>query len=132
MATAKFTGKIENWDETTITEIEAGGKLTQASVKQSFAGDLEGDGSVDWLMCYRSDQTAEFVGMQRVVGRIGGRAGSFVMLQTDGTFDGKVAKGRLTIVPGSGTDELAGLSGSGEFNAPMGGEPSSELEYELG
>ena len=132
MATAKFTGKIENWDETTITEIEAGGKLTQASVKQSFAGDLEGDGSVDWLMCYRSDQTAEFVGMQRVVGRIGGRAGSFVMLQTDGTFDGKVAKGRLTIVPGSGTDGLAGLSGSGEFNAPMGGEPSSELEYELG
>jgi hypothetical protein len=132
MATAKFTGKIEDWDETTITEIEAGGKLTQASVKQSFAGDLEGDGSVDWLMCYRSDQTAEFVGMQRVVGRIGGRAGSFVMLQTDGTFDGKVAKGRLTIVPGSGTDELAGLSGSGEFNAPMGGEPSSELEYELG
>jgi hypothetical protein len=54
------------------------------------------------------------------------------MLQTDGTFDGKVAKGTLTIVPGSGTDELAGLSGSGEFNAPMGGEPSSELEYELG
>jgi hypothetical protein len=132
MATAKFTGKIEDWNETTIAEIEAGGKLTQASVKQSFAGDLEGDGSVDWLMCYRPDQTAEFVGMQRVVGRIGGRAGSFVMLQTDGTFDGKVAKGTLTIVPGSGTDELAGLSGSGEFNAPMGGEPSSELEYELG
>ena len=132
MATAKFTGKIEDWNETTIAEIEAGGKLTQASVKQSFAGDLEGDGSVDWLMCYRPDQTAEFVGMQRVVGRIGDRAGSFVMLQTDGTFDGKVAKGKLTIVPGSGTDELAGLSGSGEFNAPMGGEPSSELEYELG
>ena len=132
MATAKFTGKVENWDETTITEIEAGGKLTQASVKQSFAGDLEGNGSVEWLMCYRPDETAEFVGLQRVVGRIGDRTGSFVMLQTDGTFDGKVAKGRLTIVPGSGTDELAGLSGSGEFNAPMGGEPSSELEYELG
>ena len=46
MATARFTGKIEGWDENTITEIESGGKLTQASVKQSFSGDVEGDGSV--------------------------------------------------------------------------------------
>ena len=132
MATAKFTGKIEGWDENTITEIESGGKLTQASVKQSFSGDVEGDGSVEWLMCYRADDTAEFVGLQRVVGRIGDRSGSFVMLQTDGTFDGKFAKGKLTIVSGSGTDELTGLRGGGEFNAPLGGEPSSQLEYELG
>lgn len=132
MASAKFIGKIEGWDENVITETDSGGKLTQATVKQSFSGDVEGDASVQWLMCYRPDQTAEFVGMQRVVGRIGDRSGSFVMLQTDGTFDGKVAKGKLTIVPGSGTDELAGLSGGGEFSAPMGGEPSAELDYELG
>ena len=132
MATARFTGNIEGWDENTITEIDSGGKLTQANVKQSFSGDLEGEGSVQWLMCYRADDTAEFVGMQRVVGRIGGRSGSFVMLQTEGTFDGKLAKGKLTIVPGSGTNELAGLSGEGEFNAPMGGEPTAQLEYEVG
>jgi Protein of unknown function (DUF3224) len=132
MASAKFIGKIEGWDENTITETDSGGKLTQATVKQSFSGDVEGDASVQWLMCYRPDQTAEFVGMQRVVGRIGDRSGSFVMLQTDGTFDGKVATGKLTIVPGSGTDDLAGLSGGGEFRAPMGGEPSAELDYELG
>jgi hypothetical protein len=132
MATAKFSGKIEGWEETTISELGSGGKVTQASVKQSFSGDVEGAGSVEWLMCYRPDQTAEFVGMQRVVGRVGDRSGSFVMLQTDGTFDGQIAKGRLTIVPGSGTDELAGLSGGGEFNAPLGGQPSAELEYEVG
>lgn len=132
MATAKFNGKIEGWDESTIAELQSGGKLTQASVKQSFSGDVEGDGSVEWLMCYRPDQTAEFVGMQRVVGRLGDRSGSFVMLQIDGTFDGAVARGKLTIVPGSGTDELAGLSGEGEFNAPLGGEPAVQLEYELG
>lgn len=132
MATAKFNGKIEGWDENTIAELDSGGKVTQASVKQSLSGDVEGDGPVEWLMCYRADQTAEFVGMQRVVGRVGDRSGTFVMLHTDGAFDGKVASSRLVIVAGSGTGELASLSGGGEFNAPMGGAPSARLEYELG
>jgi len=82
-------------------------------------------------MCYRPDQTAEFVGLQRIVGRIEGRFGSFVLLQTEGVFDGKVATGRLTVVPGSGTGELEGLRGGGEFSAPHGGEPSVSLEYDF-
>jgi hypothetical protein len=131
--TTRATGtfKIEGWDEKPYTEIEAGGKLTKASVKQAFSGDVEGHGAVEWLMCYRPDQTADFVGLQRIVGRLGERAGSFVMVQTNGTFDGKEARGKLSVVPGSGTDELRGLRGDGEFTAPVGGEPSITLDYEL-
>jgi hypothetical protein len=129
---ASATFKIEGWDEKPYAEIEGDRKLTQASVKQAFAGDIEGEGSVEWLMCYRPDKTADFVGLQRIVGQIGGRSGSFVLLQTEGTFDGKVAKGRLSVVPGSGTGELSGLTGSGEFSAPSEGEPTIALDYELG
>ena len=129
-ATSKF--KIEGWDEQTYGEIEGGGKLTQASVKQAFAGDIQGVGTVEWLMCYRPDQTADFVGLQRIVGQIGGRSGSIVLLQTEGTFDGKEARGRLSVVPGAGTDDLAGLRGAGEFSAPQGGEATITLDYELG
>jgi hypothetical protein len=82
-------------------------------------------------MCYRPDQTADFVGLQRIIGRIGERSGSFVLLQTEGTFDGKEARAKLTVVPGSGTEELSGLRGEGEFSAPREGEPSITLEYEL-
>jgi Protein of unknown function (DUF3224) len=128
-ATGKF--KIDDWDEQTYAEIEAGGKLTRASVKQAFAGDIEGDGAVEWLMCYRPDKTADFVGLQLINGQLGGRSGSFVLLQTAGTFDGKVARGELSVVPGSGTGELGGLSGRGEFSAPLGGEPSIALDYDL-
>jgi hypothetical protein len=128
---ANSTFKIEGWDENPYAEIETGGKLTRASVKQAFSGDLEGQGAVEWLMCYRPDQTADFVGLQRIVGRIGGRAGSFVLLQTDGSFDGKEAKGKLSVVPGSGTEELSGLRGDGEFTAPVAGQPSITLDYEL-
>ena len=131
MATqAKATFKIENWDEQPYAELAGGGKLTRASVKQALSGDIEGDAEVEWLMCYRGDETAEFVGLQRIDGRLGERAGSFVLAQTEGSFDGKEARGRLSVVPDSGTGDLEGLTGSGEFVAPHGGEATLSLDYE--
>jgi Protein of unknown function (DUF3224) len=129
----RLTGifKIEGWDESAYSEEQDGRKLTQASVKQSFSGDIEGEGSVEWLMCYRPDQTAEFVGLQRIDGRLGGRSGSFVLLQTDGSFDGTEAKGQLSVVPGSGTGELSGLRGQGRFSAPRASEASMTLDCDF-
>lgn len=130
-AQATGTFKIEGWEEQPFADVDGGRKLTQASVKQAFAGDVEGEGAVEFLMCYRPDDTADFVGLQRIAGRLGERSGSFVLIQTDGSFDGTVARGRLEVVPGSGTGELEGLRGSGEFSAPHGGEPSISLEYDF-
>jgi Protein of unknown function (DUF3224) len=128
-ATATF--KIEHWDEKPYAEMEEGRKLAQASVRQALSGEIEGEAEVEWLMCYRPDRTADFVGLERIVGRIGTRSGSFVALHTSGSFDGAVARGELSIVPGSGTGELQGLRGSGEFTAPHGGEPSLTLDYDF-
>jgi hypothetical protein len=129
----RVTGRfnIDEWNESPYSEQDDGAKLSEASVKQTFSGDIEGQGSVKWLMCYRPDQTAEFVGLQRIDGRVGGRSGSFVLLQTDGSFDGKVARGQLSVVPGSGTGDLDGLRGQGEFNAPHGGQASLTLECDF-
>jgi Protein of unknown function (DUF3224) len=127
---ATGTFKIDSWDEQPYVETDEGGKLTRASVKQTFGGEIEGEGAVEWLMCYRPDQTADFVGHQRMVGRIGDRSGT-VVLESTGAFDGKEAKGPLTIVRGSGTGELAGIVGQGELSAPMGGEPSVSLDYDF-
>jgi len=128
-ATATF--KIEEWDEKPYAQIEGGGKLTKATVKQAISGDIEGEAAVEWLMCYRPDQTADFVGIERVVGRIGDRSGSFVLLHTGGTFDGTEARGRLSVVSGSVTGDLAGLRGVGEFTAPHGGQASMALDYDF-
>jgi Protein of unknown function (DUF3224) len=127
---ATSTFKIDSWDEHPYVEDEDGRKLTRASVKQTFGGDLDGRGEVEWLMCYRPDQTADFVGLLRLVGTVGGRSGSFV-LQTTGAFDGKEARGPLTVVRGSGTGELAGIGGRGELSAPLGGQPSVSLDYDF-
>jgi hypothetical protein len=133
MATrANVQFKIESWDEKPYAEVEGGGKLTRASVRQALSGDIEGDAAVEWLMCYRADQTADFVGLQRVTGRLGERSGSFIVRQEDGRFDGGEARARLSVVPSSGTGELAGLRGEGELVAPRGGQASFTLDYRLG
>jgi hypothetical protein len=122
---------IASWDEEPYVEIDEARKLTRATVTQRFSGDITGEGSVQWLMFYRTDGTADFVGLQRVVGQLGDREGSFV-LHTDGSFDGSTASAEWTVVRGSGTDDLDGLQGTGRMEAPMGSTASYELDYTLG
>jgi hypothetical protein len=128
--TAKASFEIKGWDEETYQDLAGDGKLTRASVKQAFNGDIEGSGSVEWLMCYRDEGQARFVGLQQVAGRLGNRSGTFVV-ETVGTFDGKIAKGSWNVIPDSGTDELSGLSGEGELSAPFQSTPSVVLTYNL-
>jgi Protein of unknown function (DUF3224) len=128
--TATGTFEINGWDEKPYAEMEGGRKLTRASVKQAFAGDIEGDGAVEWLMCYRDDGTANWCGLQRIDGQVGGRTGTFV-LQMAGTFDGQVAKGDWFVVPGSATGDLRSLEGTGGMHAPLGQTPSFTLDYDV-
>lgn len=127
---AHGTFEIEDWDEKTYQQLDGGGKLTEAKVTQKFTGDIQGEGSVIWLMAYTDPKTATFVGMQRVVGAIGGKNGSF-LLETTGEFDGATARGDWSIVENSGTDQLAGISGEGTFEAPHGSTAEYDIDYEL-
>jgi Protein of unknown function (DUF3224) len=130
MTHATGTFELASWNEEPYAEIDGGGKLSRATVKQVFSGDIEGDGSVEWLMCYREDQTADFVGLVRVAGQVGGRSGDFV-LRSVGTYDGELAKGEWSVVPGSGTRDLRGLRGTGGFSAPHGSRAETTLEYDF-
>ena len=111
---AAATFEITAWDEKPYEEFDGGRKLTSAHVKKSFQGDIEGDSSVEYLMTYGEDGSAHIVGMERIVGRVGERSGSFV-LQHEGTFADGIVKITLVVVPGSGTEDLRGLSGDGAF-----------------
>src|ERR1035437_5610709 len=121
-ATTKF--KITNWDEKPYDVVAGQPKLTRASVTQAYVGDIEGEGKVEHLMVYGDGASANYVTLERVVGRIGGKSGSYVT-QGSGTFEGDTAKGTFFVVPGSGTGELAGLRGTGSFIA-VGGQPDMQ------
>ena len=90
MTKAKGSFELASWDEHTYEEVDDGAKLTRASVTQTFTGAVEGEGAAQWLMAYRPDGTAHFVGLQRISGTIDDHKGT-VVLETIGDFDGKVA-----------------------------------------
>lgn len=121
---------IKNWDEKPYSEGPDLPKLTRAAVTKTFTGDIEGEGHVDYLMMYRGDGTATFVGLERVVGRLAGKAGSFV-LQRTGVFENGTARETYVVIPGSGTGELRSLRGEGESAVGHGMEHPLTLKYEL-
>jgi hypothetical protein len=127
-ANARFA--IKSWDEKPYSEGPNLPKLTRASVAKSFSGDIEGESQVEYLMMYRTDGTATFVGLERVTARIGERSGSFV-LQRAGAFEGGLAKESYSVVAGSATGDLRGLRGEGTSSVGHGLEHPFQLTYEL-
>jgi len=127
-ATARFA--IKSWEETPYSEGQGRPKLTRASVTKTYTGDIEGEGQVEYLMMYRSDGSAAFVGLERIVGRIGGRDGSFV-LQRNGVFENGLATEAYSVVPDSATGGLQGLAGDGSSALGHGMEHPFTLNCEL-
>jgi hypothetical protein len=132
---AKGTFEITNWDEKTWDgknwKEVPGAKLTRATVTKAIHGAIEGEVTSESLTVYRSDTSASYIGLERVVGRIGNRSGSFV-LQGTGTFENDTATTTWSVVPGSGTGELQGLQGEGGFVARHGeGKVPYTLNYEF-
>ncbi len=127
-ANARFA--IKSWDEKPYREAEGLPKLTRASVTKALTGDISGEGQVEYLMMYRSDGSAVFVGLERVVGSIEGKAGSFV-LQRTGVFEGGQARESYTVIPGSATGDLVGLTGEGSTSVGHGMEHPFTMAYEI-
>jgi hypothetical protein len=112
-------------------ERDGGAKLSHAWGQQMFSGDIIGDCNIHWLISYSADKTAHMVGLQRIKGSVGGRTGSFV-IEATADHNGKSSHGTWSIVAGSGSGDLEGISGMGSFEAPGGPKVSYVLDYELG
>jgi hypothetical protein len=133
-ATAIFS--VKKWEESTLEQISSDMKMTKASVEYDVNGDLEGEVSVEYLMHYthfdekdQHNSTAAYIGLMRFEGKLNGRSGSFVM-KDDGTFQGGSANSSLTILEGSGTGELQGITGTGTYRASKEGA-RMEVECEM-
>ena len=130
MTKARGSFEVTGGTEDPYDELEGGTKLTHASGSQAFSGDISGEGAVHWLMLYRADKTAHFVGLQRISGSVGGRTGAFVA-SAEGDHDGTGSTISFSIIPGSGTSGLKGISGTGSLVAKGGPKGTYELEYTL-
>ena len=123
---AKF--EVENWDEGPFDEGSGLSKLTRATVAKKYSDGIDGSSTTVWLMAYAEDGSATFVGLERLQATVDGRKGSLVLRHV-GSFEDGAAKASLTVVPGSGTGELASATGEGDFLADPKGSVTLDLTY---
>jgi Protein of unknown function (DUF3224) len=102
---------ITKWDEKTVATHDDGSKITRATVEFAEGADGLESGRFESVMYYRPDGTSSYVNLMFLTATLGGRSGSFV-LSGDGTFDTTTASGTSTIVPGSATGGLVGITGT--------------------
>ncbi len=119
---------VHKYEPAAYDEPAEGPALTRIHVEESFSGDIAGDGVVEFLQAAGADGAASFVGIERVSGSLGGRAGTF-LLQDSGTVDANIVSGDWFVIPGSGTGELSGLRGEGGFRASLGEGAQVHLDY---
>ena len=115
-----------SWEEERYDAAPGQPKFTHARVVHELAGAITGEASMCYLMVYRPDESASFVGLATVTGTVEGRNGSFVM-QDIGTFENGVARGRWIVVPGLGSGAFADVRGDGHF-ASDGSSATYRLE----
>ncbi len=108
--TAKATITVQKYEPVEYGKPAEGSVLTKIHVEETFNGDIDGNGVVEFLQAARSDGSASFVGIERVTGKLAGKQGTF-LLQDAGTVVGKVVSGDWFVIPGSGTSQLEGLRG---------------------
>ena len=123
--------EFSDWQPETVDTEGVGPQLVRIAVCESFTGDVTATGHAAMVQVLSADGSATFVAVERITSSIAGRSGSFV-LQDRGTLaaDGTVS-GEWFVVPGSGTEELTGLNGSGGFTAAVGQYASAWLDYTL-
>lgn len=105
-------------------------QLGRFSLDKQYRGDLEGTGKGEMLAAGNpTSGSAGYVAVERITGTLRGKKGSF-SLQHSGTMANGSQSLTITVVPGSGTGELTGISGT--LNIIIeGGKHSYVFDYSL-
>ena len=104
--------------------------LGRISLDKQFRGDLEGTSTGEMLTAMTAvKESAGYVAIERVTGKLNGRSGTFI-LQHTGTMDRGKPSLSVTVVPDSGTGELAGLTGTMTIDLG-GGKHAYMFEYKI-
>jgi hypothetical protein len=106
--------------------------LGRTTFEKRFAGPLEATSNVQMLGARTPvEGSAGYVAIERIVGALDGKTGSFVVVHNGLMSRGARVGLTITIVPDSGTGQLAGISGRMDIQIVQG-KHFYELDYTLG
>jgi hypothetical protein len=129
MAHATGTFEVKLTPQTPDDSVKQSG-IVRMLIEKQFHGDLEA-ASQGQMLAVRSSiaGSAGYVAMEHVVGTLGGRTGAFA-LQHSGAMNRGEAQLTVSVVPDSGTGELAGLTGRMAITI-ADGRHSYDFDYAL-
>jgi len=116
------------------TTFEKGMGVGRYEVVKDWAGEFVGASRGEMLTTLTESTGAmAYVAMEQVTGKLGGKSGTFYLAHKATMTKGDAASGEMSIVivKGSGTGELAGISGKLTIIIDASGKHSYVLEYEL-
>ncbi|MPY79140.1 MAG: DUF3224 family protein, partial [Actinophytocola sp.] len=112
------TFTTRSWQEDVVSGREDGPRYAHAHATFTYSGVIEGTSTCDYLLFYPGEKPDSVgttsPGLERIEGSVDGHSGSFVIRHDVGFDEGGIT-GTWQVLPGSGTGELAGLSGSGKI-----------------
>jgi len=101
----------------------------RVGLRKTFSGALTGTSVVAMTSAAVGEAPVGYVAVELVTGTLDGRSGTFV-LQHTGVVDDDAPAPSGVVLPGTGTDELAGLRGTMSIAHGESG-PKLHLDYEL-
>ena len=126
-ATGTFDVKIV--PETVAGKTPAPG-MSQMSIDKTFHGDLEGTSRGSMLSAGDPKSgEAGYVALETITGTLKGHAGSFALMHR-ATMSGGTGAMEVTVVPGSGTEALKGITGTFIIHI-NNGQHSYDFDYAL-
>jgi hypothetical protein len=113
------------------TQIARASALARLTIDKRYHGDLEATAKGEMLATQTETKgSAAYVALERVTGKLQGHNGSFV-LQHSATMDRGATNSSITVVPDSGTGQLAGLTGEMRIHVDAEGRHSYEFDFRI-
>ena len=129
-ASGTFVVKISPAEASALAQ-EAG--LGRMTIDKTFSGDIDGSSKGEMLTGgAESTGAMAYVALERVTASLASRSGSFLLMHNAAMLKTDPGSGAMhvTVVPHSGTDELAGLAGTMTISI-ADGKHYFDFEYQL-
>ncbi|MCC3275035.1 MULTISPECIES: DUF3224 domain-containing protein [unclassified Arthrobacter] len=116
---------VSEWEPTPYQVEGTNSELSTVRAVKIFEGDITGTSVADLIMAGNT-VGAGYVGSEVFAGTVAGRTGTMV-IQHWGLAEGTATASSGHIIPGSGTDGLAGISGKAIYTQEEDGQHRLEL-----
>jgi uncharacterized protein DUF3224 len=133
---ASGTFSVVTFTPTAVTPepaIETALPVGVSTMEKSFAGEIAGRSATVFTAAFDQERgLGTYLAMESFDGTLHGRAGTFNFVHSATTTGTDRTGEFFTIVPSSGTGDLAGITGTGGLSVDADGTHRIWFDYELG